>query len=178
LAAGARSPTGAANKTPRGRAAFEKRGREEFETLVLDTARALLANEHGSFATLRPRDVARVIGLRDAVLYSVIEDILVRHPKLDGWRLARREKKESSSYLRYVRTTVRCPLCGKTVRRGSAAAHAFTHIERLERRGILKLSREGSGWVVVFNGKKYTGAGWRTLLCLAEQLTEEGVTNG
>ena len=174
--AGSRSPTGAS--LPKGRARFEKASLGEFERLVVETAQRLLAGEHANSATLRPSQVAKLLGLKDAALYSAVADILKHHPELDGWRLARVERRNSLVYLRYERTVLRCPLCGKLVRRRSAPAHAFTHIERLERCGVLKLSREGGGWVVVLNGAKCFGAGWRTLLLVAEKLAEEGVVTG
>jgi hypothetical protein len=120
LAAGARSPTGAAN--PRGRAF------EDFE----------------GAATLR------------------LPQLL---PGLDGWKLVKVER----GAFRYIRLTYRCPLCGKVIRRGSAASHALTHIEKLERAGVLRLERENGGWVVVTrDGRRLRGAGWLTLLKLAE----------
>jgi hypothetical protein len=70
--------------------------------------------------------------------------------------------------------TLRCPLCGKLVRRHSAPFHAISHFERLERRGVLQLSRENGGWVVLFNGKRYYGAGWRTLCAIAEGVVVSG----
>jgi hypothetical protein len=71
---------------------------------------------------------------------------------------------------------VRCPLCGKLVRKHSAPLHALSHIEKLERRGIMQLSRENGGWVVTArDGTKYIGAGWITLCAVAEKLTKEGV---
>jgi len=73
---------------------------------------------------------------------------------------------------------LRCPLCGKLVRRHSAPFHALAHLERLERRGVLQLSRENGGWVVVLDARarraKYTGAGWTTLLKVAEMLGARG----
>jgi hypothetical protein len=69
---------------------------------------------------------------------------------------------------------VRCPLCGKLVRRHSAPFHALAHLERLERRGVLQLARENGGWVVLFNGKRYYGAGWRTLCAIAEGVVVSG----
>jgi hypothetical protein len=69
---------------------------------------------------------------------------------------------------------LRCPLCGKLVRRHSAPFHALAHLERLERRGVLQLSRENGGWVVLFNGKRYYGAGWRTLCTIAEGVVVSG----
>jgi hypothetical protein len=75
----------------------------------------------------------------------------------------------SSARARYVRTTVRCPLCGKLLRRRSAASHALTHIEKLERAGVLRLERENGGWVVVTrDGLRLRGASWLTLVKLAE----------
>jgi hypothetical protein len=47
--------------------------------------------------------------------------------------------------------TVRCPLCGKLMPKHSAALHAFSHLEALERSGIVKLARESGGWIVMFN---------------------------
>jgi len=69
---------------------------------------------------------------------------------------------------------LRCPLCGKLVRRHSAPFHALAHLERLERRGVLQLARENGGWVVLFNGKRYYGAGWRTLCAIAERVVNGG----
>ena len=68
---------------------------------------------------------------------------------------------------------VRCPLCGKSVRKQAMPAHALAHLEKLELHGIIKMERENGGWTVYCNGRKYIGAGWRTLLCLAEQLAKE-----
>jgi hypothetical protein len=178
--AGAGSPTGAASKK-KGRARFDVKelNLSDFEALVVETAKRLLANEHGNTATLRPSDVARELWTHrnDTALWTAIEDILrqYRYRELDGWRLTRAEKKRVGTYLRYTRATLRCPLCGKLVRRHSAPFHAFAHLERLERRGVLQLSRENGSWVVVLDGAKYTGAGWTTLLKVAEKLGEEGV---
>jgi hypothetical protein len=167
-AAGARPPTGAVSS--RGRA-FEDFEGGAFEELILSAASRILAHAHGNAATLRLPQLLEETGIRVApVHYSVVADILRKHPVLDGWKLVKVER----GAFRYIRLTYRCPLCGKVIRRSSAAAHAFMHIERLERCGVLKLSREG-GWVVVFNGKKYIGVGWRTLCALAERLAREGV---
>jgi hypothetical protein len=165
---GAGTPTGAVSS--RGRAAFE-RPREEFEALVLATAQRLLAHERGSFATLRPRDVAHALGLEDAVLYSVIEDVLLRYSNLGEWQLAYREKKESNSYLRYVRSRVKCPLCGKFIRRSSVHEHAFSHFRKLEESGVLRLFKENGTWVVEIGGTKLVGVGWRALVLVAEHVS-------
>jgi hypothetical protein len=146
----------------------------DFEALVVETAQRLLAGEHANTATLRPSQVAKLLGLKDAALYSAVADILKHHPELDGWRLARVKRRNSLVYLRYERAVLRCPLCGKLVRRHSAPAHAFTHIEKLERTGALQLSRENGGWVIYCGGSKYFGAGWRTLILVAEKLAREG----
>jgi len=169
--AGSRSSTGAS--LPKGRARFEKASLGEFERLVVETAQRLLAGEHANTATLRPSQVAKLLGLKDAALYSAVADILKHHPELDGWRLARVERRNSLVYLRYQRDALHCPLCGKLVRRHSVSAHAFTHIEKLERTGALQLSRENGGWVIYCGGSKYFGAGWRTLILVAEKLARE-----
>jgi len=65
---------------------------------------------------------------------------------------------------------VRCPLCGKLMPKRSAALHAFSHLEALERSGIVKLARESGGWIVMFSGRKIYGASWTTLLKVAEEL--------
>jgi DNA-binding transcriptional ArsR family regulator len=73
---------------------------------------------------------------------------------------------------------VRCPLCGKLVRRHSAPAHTFAHLEKLERAGIVQLVREDGQWVVIHKGTKHVGASWTTLLRIAEKLEREGVMAG
>jgi hypothetical protein len=176
--AGSRPPTGAV--LPRGGARFDAKGLslKDFEAAVLSAASRLLSREAGTSATLRPSDVAEELAERkknDATLWTAIEDVLLRYPELDGWRLARVEKKANSLvYLRYERAAVQCPLCGKTVRRHSAHAHAFAHLEKLERAGIVQLARENGSWVVRRGGAKYIGAGWRTLILVAEKLAREG----
>jgi hypothetical protein len=67
--------------------------------------------------------------------------------------------------------TVRCPLCGKVVRRSSVHEHAFLHFQRLEQIGVLRLSRENGGWVVEAAAVRYYGIGWRTLCAVAELLS-------
>jgi hypothetical protein len=68
---------------------------------------------------------------------------------------------------------VRCPLCGKLVRKHSAPQHALSHLEKLERCGMLQLFRENGGWVVVRASArartKHVGAGWTTLCRLAKE---------
>ena len=71
--------------------------------------------------------------------------------------------------------TVRCPLCGKLVRKHSAPLHAISHIEKLEKRGVVRIFKENGGWVVYYGTHKYFGASWTTLLCLTERLAKEGV---
>ena len=166
-------------QAPRGRAPrFEDLEGREFEELVLNTAARILARHHGNTATLRPVQVLEETGLRGiaVVHYSAVVDVLLRNRELDGWRLVRVKRKEGKLvYLRYVRTTVRCPLCGKLLRRRSAASHARSHLERLERAGVFKLERADGRWLIVLHdGRKIYGASWLTLL----KLVELGVVNG
>jgi hypothetical protein len=174
-AGGARSPRGAAI-SPRGRAL--PTSYEERKAAIVDAAKKLLGGSYGTTAILTPSAVARALGIENNIpLLTEIKDVLMAEPLSDEWELVRVER--TDHYVRFVyrRTLYRCPLCGKRVRRSARAAHALTHIERLERRGILKLSREGGGWAVYYNGRKYIGVGWRTLCALAERLAKEGVVN-
>jgi hypothetical protein len=110
-------------------------------------------------------------GLKAAVVYySTVEDILLRHPDIGDWKLARVERRDGRFvYLRYVRTVVRCPLCGRLLQRRSLPSHAFGHIERLARQGVIRLERGDGKWVVTLgDGRKIYGASWLTLVKLIE----------
>jgi hypothetical protein len=73
--------------------------------------------------------------------------------------------------------TVRCPLCGKAVRQSNIHDHAFSHFQRLEKAGVVRLARENGGWVVETAHTRYYGIGWRALCAVAEQLAKERVMN-
>jgi hypothetical protein len=175
LAAGAGTPKGAA--LPRGRA-FEDFEGGAFETLILESAARILARQHGNAVTLRPVQVLEEAGVKVyPVHYSVVADILLHHPEMGEWKLARAEKREGKLvYLHYIRTRVKCPVCGKLLRRRSAASHARSHIEKLERMGVIKLERADGRWLIALHdGRKIYGASWLALLRLAEMGV---VTNG
>jgi hypothetical protein len=167
----ARSPTGAVSSRGRAAQRLEDLDGREFEELILNAAARILAQHHGNMATLRPVQVLEEVQMKVApVHYSAVADVLLRYPEISGWRLVRVERREGKLvYLRYVRTVVRCPLCGKTIRRRSMPSHAFSHIEKLEKSGVVKLERENGGWVVILNnGLRLRGASWLTLVKLAE----------
>jgi predicted RNA-binding Zn-ribbon protein involved in translation (DUF1610 family) len=167
--------SGGAGATSRGRAQrLEELCLKELEALALDAVARILARQHGTVAKLRPTDVLRELGVEhpSTALRSAVADILKRYPApTPAWKLPRVEKNSANNTcFYYVRVHYKCPLCGKTVRRRSAASHAFSHIEKLEKSGVVKLERENGSWVVYHNGKKYHGASWLTLLKVAEDL--------
>ena len=167
----ARSPTGAVSSRGRAAQRLEDLDGRELEALILESAARILARQHGNTATLRPIWVLEEAQMKVAVVhYSVVADILLHHPEIGEWKLAKVERREGKLvYLRYVRTVVRCPLCGKTIRRRSMPSHAFSHLEKLEKSGVVKLERENGGWVVILNnGLRLRGASWLTLVKLAE----------
>jgi hypothetical protein len=73
-----------------------------------------------------------------------------------------------------LRVRVRCPVCGKLLQRRSLPSHAFGHIERLARQGVIRLERTDGKWFIVLSdGRKLYGASWLTLV----KLIELGVVN-
>jgi hypothetical protein len=171
------SEAGAPSARLRGRARrFEDLEGREFEELVLNTAARILARHQGNVATLRPVQVLEETGLKAAVVYySTVEDILLHHPDIGDWKLARVERRDGRFvYFRYVRVRVRCPVCGKLLQRRSLPSHAFGHIERLVRQGVIRLERTDGRWFIVLSdGRKLYGASWLTLV----KLIELGVVN-
>jgi hypothetical protein len=76
------------------------------------------------------------------------------------------------------RVLERCPLCGRKVHGKGKSHHAEMHLLYLERRGVLKIGREGNAWVVYCNNKKYYGLGWLTLLALSKVIPETRRVSG
>jgi isopentenyl diphosphate isomerase/L-lactate dehydrogenase-like FMN-dependent dehydrogenase len=60
----------------------------------------------------------------------------------------------------------------RTTRRRSQALyeHACAHFEKLEKMGVLRLSKEDGAWIIEIDGARFIGVGWRTLILVTEKL--------
>lgn len=93
---------------------------------------------------------------------------------LRGRAPRRFEDLDGSALARARALRVRCPVCGKLLQRRSLPSHAFGHIERLARQGVIRLERTDGKWFIVLSdGRKLYGASWLTLV----KLIELGVVN-
>jgi len=64
----------------------------------------------------------------------------------------------------------RCPLCGAYVPRCNREYHTYKHLSKLERKGVLTISREQGAWVMHVGERKIFGIGWLSLAAVADAL--------